>query len=109
MEAGKLKKRVLLQKRTATTDRRGNASLAWGDVANAWSQISPMSGDESQRAGRTEATVTHVIHMRYRKDLTVLTQKDRVVFGSRIFNIEVVRNIEEANDELVLDCVEVVT
>ena len=109
MEVGKLRDRVQIQTRTAKTDAAGNADNTWVDVAKAWAQVSPMSGDEAQRAGHTEATVMHQVRMRFRSDLPTRKAKDRIVFDGRVLNIVAVRNLDEGRDELVLNCVEVVT
>lgn len=109
MEVGPLRDRVTIQTRTAAADAAGNTDLTWVDIAKAWAQISPMSGEEAQRAGHTEATTMYRVRMRFRPDLGRRTSKDRLIFGSRTLNIVAVRNIDEARDELVLDCAEVVT
>ncbi len=109
MEVGKLRDRVQIQKRTAVADKAGNTDLTWVDIAKAWAQISPMSGEEAQRAGHTEGTTMYVVRMRFRSDLARRTSKDRLIFGTRTLNIVSVRDIDEGRDKLVLDCAEVVT
>lgn len=108
MEVGELRDRVQIQTRTAKTDTAGNVDSQWTDSAKAWAQVSPLSGDEAQRAGHTEATVMHRVRMRFRSGIPRIKPKDRIIFEGRTLNIVTARNLEEKRDEVILDCVEVV-
>jgi len=109
IEAGTLTKRVNILERSSGVDQKGNVDNTDAAIATVWASVSPIAGEESQRAGSTTATVTHEIRMRYRSDLPELTPKYRLALGSRTFTIVSARNPAEADVELVLQCTEVVT
>lgn len=61
----------------------------WGTLRQAWVSIEPRRGQERFRDGSQEATVSHIVRGHY-YDLEGVTAKDRVLFGSRLFDIEAV-------------------
>jgi len=63
--------------------------------------IEPISGREYFSAQTTQADVTHRINLRY---VAGVKPKMRVKYGSRIFDILSVSNVDERNRELQLMC-----
>ncbi len=100
MRAGRLRHRVNIQVATEVKGSYGSATKAW---SNAWSgvpaSIEPLSGREFFSADEITAESTHKIVMRYRVGVTKL---HRILFGTRIFNITSVININERGKELVI-------
>ncbi len=72
----------------------GEEVKTWVEFNKAWASIIPVSVDERYISKEKNATATHKITIRYIPNLSV---KMRVVFGSRIFNIVSVLNINERN------------
>lgn len=103
---GKLRHRVVIQAENATPDGAGGFSDPWASptvVATVWASVVPLSGSEQFRGMQLEDKITHKITMRYRAGVTA---KNRIVFGTRPFNIRVVRNIDERDRWLELMCEE---
>lgn len=86
MEGGKLRNRVDLQRVTVTTDSHGDQIKTWATLATVWASVEPLSGREFLQASQVASDVTVRIKIRGRSDIT-LTPKDRVQFGSRVFDI----------------------
>ena len=85
---------VTIERNTPTQGSSGEEIDSWATLANTWCFIRAMSGDES--------IVTHKISMRYRD----LVHTDRIVFGSRIFDIISVIDSRGQGRELVLEAKE---
>lgn len=88
MPAGKHDKRVDIQTAAETTDAGGNAVLTWTTAESRWASIEDQAGRELYRAQQVDPTVSAVITLR--EDYTGLAPDDRIVFGSRTFNIKAV-------------------
>ena len=104
MRAGNLKHKVTIQTYSETQNDFGEVLKGWVDLKLAYASITPLSAKEFFKAG-THAEVSHKVELRYLKDVT---PKMRVIFGVRVFTIESVLNIREANKSLQLICTEVV-
>lgn len=104
MQAGKLRHRIEIQKRqTGGVDAFGGRSEGWSFVAKAWASIEPQTGRQLEFARQFTATVSHKITMRY---VPGLSPAMRVKFGSRIFEINGVIDLEERHREINLFCTE---
>ena len=106
MIAGQLRHRVTVQSVGSTVDDYGDLSNSWSTDASVWASIEPASGSEQDIAGELSGVVTHKIKIRYRSGVT---SNSRLVFDSRTFEIESVRNWQERNVYLELLCKEVTT
>lgn len=77
----------MFQSVASVPDGDGGVTEVWTDLPPAWPiDIRPATVRdlEKRTAGTITATATHVIHGRYRADLTVLC---RLVFDGRLFQI----------------------
>ena len=72
----------------------GETEPTWSELARIKASLDPSGGRETFAAQQMNATVTHVIRCRY---FSGLTPKMRILFGERVFNIEVVKNANERN------------
>ena len=97
LRAGELRHLITLQNTIATVNDYGERTLTYSDYATVFASIEPLTGREFDLAQQTNSLVTHKIRMRY---LAGVTTTDRIVFGTRIFNLIEVRNIEECDVEL---------
>ncbi len=104
MEAGKLRHRVEVQSRTLTQDSYGDVLPTWTTQATRWAEVVPVSGREVHLAGRITSETTHTVRLRY---LSGLDSKWRILWGTRVLEIESVINTDEINWEMVLACKEV--
>lgn len=106
MRAGTLDKRVILQSPAGSRDAVGERTTTWTTVATVWGSINPISARDLIAAGQTQTEITHRVRVRYSSALAALDSSWRVMFGSRIFVVLTVRNIEEGNKEFELLCSE---
>ena len=103
MRAGRLRHRVTIERNTnSTPNDNGQVKPNWQTVYTRWAAIRPLRGKEYEEAHQMKAIETHEITLRY----VPITRKDRIRYGSRIFNIESVINVGERNKELLCRCVE---
>ncbi len=100
---GEMKHRIAIETKTRVTDGMGGGTITWANFSTVWSKIEPRSANETFWAKHLEHRVTHKITIRY---LAGVTSEMRIVFGARVFQIKGVRNLEERNRWLVLDCEE---
>jgi SPP1 family predicted phage head-tail adaptor len=80
---------------------------AWADATaytsgRVWARIRPLDTSERFESQQIQSSTTHQIDIRYRSDVKT---DMRIVFGSRTFYIEGIRNNPRVRDhELFLDC-----
>jgi SPP1 family predicted phage head-tail adaptor len=86
MDAGRLRHRVELQRVSVALDSHGDSVETWATLAEVWASIEPLSGREFLQASSTTSDVTVRIIVRGRSDIA-LTPKDRVLYGTRAFDI----------------------
>jgi len=106
LRAGNLRHRIAIQTETSTPDGLGGFTLSWSDIPGMSAvpaAIWPLSAKESLDAMKLELTVTHKIRIRYRSGITA---KNRIKFGTRIFNIISLINSDERNKMLDLLAIE---
>lgn len=96
-------RRVTLQQEFSTVDLQGGRSLSWADVATVWASVEPMTGKESYTWGKILGESTYVIRMRYRSDIKA---KMRLLYGSRIMDINSVIDEHDEHRFLALGCSE---
>jgi len=97
-----MNRRVIIERATETTDAEGGIAQTWATVATVWATIQPLRGDERTSADVVAAETTHKMFMRYSSSLSALTPKDRIKYGSRVFDIQAALNAGEKNRMLEL-------
>lgn len=103
MEFGKLRHRLVIQRRVETRDAIGGISARWATLATRWGSVEPLTGRELTYAQQVEALVTHRIEMRYFPNLAPTY---RLKYGDRVFQIESVVNPGEIGATMTLLCTE---
>lgn len=108
MTAGKLNRRVTIQKPDSVLDDYGQPSIGWANIATIWANIKPVGGREKMRAMAMEATLTHTVMVRYRSDLLPEIDADawRIVYGQKILEISSALDFEDRRKYIVFDCIE---
>lgn len=108
LDAGRLDKRVSIQRATEATGSGGTLSITWADSARVWAEVAPGSGREFFAAQQLMPELSHVITIRH---TTGVTPKHRVVYVSngttRTFAIHAVNDPMERHEQLVLFCSEI--
>lgn len=108
MKAGNLRHRLTIQEATGKASTFGGSTEnLWTDVITVWGSVRPMLGKEAEQAQHMVSEVSHTIKIRYPDpDTIVVGSKHRILFGTRIFDVEYVLNEDERNRELKLLCFE---
>lgn len=103
--AARLNRRLTLQEPTEADDGAGGVTFGWSDVATVWAEITPLRtpNGEVLFAGKVEQRGTHRITLRYRSGLH---PSMRIQYGTRLFNIRRITNVNEANVLLEIDAEE---
>lgn len=98
MRFGELRHSVQIQRATETRQANGGTTQAFATTATVWAAIEPLSGRESWIGEQIRAIASHKITMRW----TAVSAGNRLLFGSRVFNIVVVVNVDERNHTALL-------
>lgn len=101
--AGQLRHQVTLQSRTVSVASNGDPTSVWTTYATTWAVVEPLTGREYWESRATQSEVTHRVTLRHRSGVS---PTDRVVYKSRNLDVVAVRNLEERDRILVLDCKE---
>lgn len=102
-------RRVLatLQSTTRGVDSYGDESISYADIATAWISLRAMSVEERFEAQQVQSEVTHRAVLPYAATYGVLTAGDRVVVGTRVFDVDGPPvNLDERNKDIELRLVE---
>lgn len=105
MDPGILKHRVIIQQNNPIQDSEGVMTDNWVDSATVWAAIEPLQGRELLAAQAIAAEVTTRIRIRFRAGITSAM---RILYGFRVFDIQVPIDPEEKHQELHLLCREVI-
>ena len=84
MEAGKLNKRITIQKRVPKSTASGQQGGGWAPVCTVWAQVKCTSPRQINDEGVLQHEATYKFFIRKRKGITA---QMRVLWDSRIFNL----------------------
>lgn len=88
MQAGKLNKRVILQKPVKTQSPTTGAIVSgWADVAELWANVTDLSARDFVAAQAGQNEVSTRITIRWRDDVT---DKHRIVHRGRIYDTRII-------------------
>lgn len=90
MDAGKLDRRITVERATITTDAAGGEVQDWTAIATVWAEVLPISDGERWRASEVAAHVTTRFRIRWGLGVTV---EDRIVYEGRVYEIVGVKEI----------------
>ena len=103
MIIGKLRHKVNLQSSTQAQGGYGGESKVWATDESIFAQIQPLRGSELLEFQQINSELTHRIIIRHTSNAT---SAKRILYGARIFDINVVRNLKEKNGMVELICKE---
>lgn len=93
MEAGKLDRRITIQRFTATTDALGGEVKTWIDIATVWASVEWVKdGERRERLQLSEVAASAEVRFQIRWGLGV-TVEDRVFYDGRAWEITAVKEI----------------
>lgn len=93
LAAGKMDRRITIQRATITRDEYNAEVPGWADLATVWASYEPIKDGERFRAGERAAELSARFHIRYSSQVSGVTAKDRLTFEGRTFEIEHVKEI----------------
>ena len=93
MKAGRLDRRIALQRKTATQNDYGEEVVTWSTLATVWAEMLPGAGRESFTAQQFAGFINATFRVRWSTVSAGLTDIDRISFDGRVFNITEVREI----------------
>lgn len=85
-----------LQRKTETSDGMGGFTSIWYNVANLRGTLTIVERNEKFISDSTRIKSTHYFMTKYKAELSI-TEKDRLAFGTDIFEITFVDNISMQN------------
>jgi len=86
-------KTVNVSRQTRTSDGAGGYTDEWANAYTAVPcRIQPIGGPERMLYGRDMPVPTHKVFM---DGKYTITEKDKLIFGTRVFEIDLVRKIDE--------------
>jgi SPP1 family predicted phage head-tail adaptor len=111
MSIGGMRHKLKLQSSTRTSDGGGGASIVFNTFSTVFGSITPQAGSERFFGQQVESRVTHVITIRFRRDIS---SDHRIVYDyyrkgkkySRTFNIKSVINRDTKDRYIDLLCEE---
>jgi SPP1 family predicted phage head-tail adaptor len=101
--AASLRDRLTIQNVSRVSDGQGGFTETWNDGTTVWANITPMKGYEKFQAMQMQTPLTHKIAMRYTSEVTTAS---RLKFGTRVFEVKEVINIEERGRFLAIKALE---
>lgn len=105
MRSSLLRHLISFEEQVETKNSIGEIKNEWLSlVLREYVQIIPLKGDEKYQSKSLNTEVNHKIRLRYR---TGLDSKMRIVYGTRIFEIDSIINLGERNKELHIMATEV--
>ena len=105
MEAGKLNRRITIQRKTVTPDSYNQPIETWVDAFTVWCRVVSSGGKEYYAAQKLNASTEIVFSVRY---TTGIASTDRIKYGSRVFEILSVNDVDGMREELQISAKEVV-
>lgn len=105
ISAGNLNKKITIQQNTPIKQPDGSKKENWTTLKIVWSDILQQGAREFYQAQKKHSEVTTVFQIRY---FVGLTTKHRILYGTRIFDILGINNVNEANEQYLVSAKEVV-
>lgn len=105
MKVGSLNQMVELQTVTNTRTAEGAVVKQWATAANLRAEVKPLSAKELDSAHTLYQQSTHTITVRYHP--AALDNQARVVYGSRVFEVNAATDLMERRRYVALLCTEV--
>jgi len=104
MNPGRLNKRVTIQSPSESQDEYGQPTQDWTDVCSTWAGIRAATSKEVYAASSFVSKVSHVVTIRWRSGIEA---DQRILYRSRIFEIQAVSDPDESRVELNLLSLEI--
>ncbi len=109
MRPGRLRFYLTVERAVETKNARGQVVLEWRVLDARWCDVTPLRGEEAERARQTVATASVQVRFRYWPELD---EKDRILFHDRrsgrkkVLNVVHVSHTDEREEETIALCEE---
>ena len=103
--APKYNRRIIIERKTTTYNAYNEPIDAWTTNQTLWAGIVTSGGGEFYAAQKINAQTTAVFKIRYN---TTITTVDRIKYGSRIFQILSINDVDARHEEMLISAKEVV-
>lgn len=103
MTSGKLRERVEIQQATDAVSASGQVVKTWSTYAFEYAEVKTPTGREFFGMDKFNAQVSHVVRIHWNSGVT---EKMRVVWGTRILNIAVISEDNTHGRWMWLNCLE---
>jgi len=100
---GRMRYRVKVENATNTRDTGGGISQVYNSINFLYADIKPKSANSSYRQGMVQEKVTHELTIRFMDNIST---NSRISFGTRLFDVKGIINIDERDRFLKLLCEE---
>lgn len=87
MDAGKLDRRITLQRRTLTQSTMGDVQETWENVATVWARRLSSKGREFYSGGVSLGVEDAGFQIRYSVDVSAIDQTCRIIFDGANYDI----------------------
>lgn len=101
--SSELRHEIILQSPNSIRDGEGGFHDGWATVTTTWASISPITAKQRDYYNSLSTEITHIIKIR--GDVACLDAY-QVLFGTRVFELLTVENIQERNQLKILTCKE---
>ena len=101
MQAGQLRHQITIERRVDNVDTFGQPQPTWSTYALAYAAAEPARGQEFFAANQLEAVEPMLFRMRF---VSGITQRHRVQYAGKIWDIRAIVNVFERDRELQLYC-----
>lgn len=97
MNTGRMRHIITLQEKRSTIGEYGGMVDTWQDVATVWASVEPLRGRELFAAQAAQSVTTVRFRIWY---MDGVSQAMRILFGSKVYNIESVIDINHDHTEI---------
>lgn len=101
---GELRVRATIEAPVDTPDDSGAMTRSYAPLGNVWAHVAALTGEDRFVASRQEQSVTHLVRMRWRADVT---SEMRFVLRARKLLIHSVYDPDERQRLLICRCEEI--
>ena len=101
----KYNRRIIIERKTTTYNAYNEPIDAWATNQTLWAGIVTSGGGEFYAAQKINAQTTAVFKIRYN---TTITTVDRIKYGTRIFQILSINDVDARHEEMFISAKEVV-
>lgn len=94
---GEMRNRIVLQSLGGSTDAGGGQTTSYSTATTVWAKVENVSGNEGMFGDQLRETSNYKFTIRY---YSSLTEKHRISYNSKLFNITHVKDVMEGRKKL---------